>query len=103
MKEQGKKVGIILLEQIKPYAKIAKTVANLLPKHSCHVLFLEEEMKMGGMGMNLSLALAEYNVMKNKDVIIKAIDDHFAIQEKDEPIWESFGLDCNAIISDILR
>ena len=103
LKEQGKKVGIILLEQIKPYAKIAKTVANLLPKHSCRVLFLEEDMKMGGMGMNLSLALAEYNVMKNKDVTIKAIDDHFAIQEKDEPIWESFGLDYNAIISDILR
>ena len=103
LKEQGKKIGILLLEQIKPYDKIAKEVANLLPAKPCRVLFLEEEIYTGGMGMNLSAALAEYEVMKCKSMTIKAINDGFAIQIKDEPIWKSFGLDCDGIVRDILR
>jgi hypothetical protein len=54
------------------------------------------------MGMNLSVALANYDVMKNKSLTIKALDDHFAIQIKDESIWKSFGLDCDGIVRDIL-
>ncbi len=103
LKEQGKNVGILLLEQIKPYAKIATEVARLLPKTPCRVLFLEEEILTGGMGMNLSAALYNYAVMQNKTVTVKAIDDHFAIQTEDEPIWKSFGLDCDGIVRDILR
>ena len=101
--EQGKKIGILLLEQIKPYAKVAQDVARLLPVNSCRVLFLEEEIRTGGMGMNLSAVLGEYEVMQNKRVIIKALDDHFAIQTRNEPIWTSFGLDCDSIAQDILQ
>ena len=102
LKEQGKNVGILLLEQIKPYEKIAFQVAKLLPQNSCKVLFLEEEIKTGGMGMNLSAALANCEVMQNKTVIVKALDDHFAIQTQNEPIWKSFSLDCDSIVRDIL-
>jgi hypothetical protein len=52
--------------------------------------------------MNLSAALAKYSAMQNKTVIAKALDDHFAIQTIDEPIWKSMGLDCDAIVQDIL-
>ena len=102
LKERGKQVGILLLEQIKPYGKIAQEVANLLPKQSARVLFLEEEVRAGGMGMMLSAALANYEVMQNKTVTIKALGEHFAIQMQNEPIWKSFGLDAGAIVSDIL-
>ena len=102
LKEQGKQVGILLLEQIKPYEKIAGEVASLLPKQSSRVLFLEEETRAGGMGMMLSAALANYEVMQNKTVTIKALGEHFAIQTRNEPIWKSFGLDADAIVSDIL-
>ena len=102
LKEQGKNVGILLLEQIKPYAKIAEDVAQLLPEQASRVLFLEEEMRTGGMGMNLSSALSGYEVMQNKTVIIKALGDHFAIQTQNEPIWKSFGLDCDSIVHDVL-
>ena len=101
--EQGKRVGILLLEQIKPYAKIADDVARLLPKHSCRVLFLEEEIRTGGMGMNLCAALANYEKMQNKSVSIKALEDHFAIQAQNEPIFKSFLLDCDSIVQDILH
>ena len=103
LQEHGKKIGILLLEQIKPYAKVAENVASLLPTNTCSVLFLEEEIRTGGMGMNLSAALAEREVMQNKRVIIKAMGDHFAIQEKYEPIWKSFELDCDSIVQDILH
>ena len=103
LQKLGKHVGILLLEQIKPYQKIAADVAALLPKNSCRVLFLEEEIRTGGMGMNLSAALADYDMMKNKSVTIKALDEHFAIQTEDEPIWKSFGLDANSIVYDILH
>ena len=103
LKEQGKKIGILLLEQIKPYDKIASEVASLLPTKPCRLLFLEEEIYTGGMGMNLSVALADSNVMKNKSIAIKALNDGFAIQTENEPIWKSFGLDCDGIVRDILR
>ncbi len=103
LEEQGKNIGILLLEQIKPYKKIAEDVARLLPTNSCRVLFLEEEIRTGGMGMNLSAALADYKVMQNKSVTVKALEDHFAIQTENEPIWKSFGLDCDSIVHDILH
>ena len=102
LKEHGKNVGILLLEQIKPYAKIAKDVAQLLPEQASRVLFLEEEIRTGGMGMNLLDALKNYEIMKNKTLTIKALGDHFAIQTQNEPIWKSFGLDCDSIVCDIL-
>ncbi len=103
LKGQGKEVGILLLEQIKPYKQIAAELASLLPQKNCRVLFLEEEIQTGGMGMTLSAALANYDVMQNKTVVIKALDDHFAIQTQNESIWRSFGLDCDGIMRDILR
>jgi 1-deoxy-D-xylulose-5-phosphate synthase len=100
--KQGKRVGIILLEQLKPYDMIAANIATLLPEHSCRVLFLEEEIKAGGMGMNLSAALSDYDVMQNKSIQIRALDNHFALQTKNESIWKSACLDCDAIMHDIL-
>ena len=102
LKERGKNVGILLLEQIKPYDKIAAEVAELLPTNSCRVLFLEEEIRAGGMGMMLSAALADKKRMQNKTVLIKALGEHFAVQTENEPIWKSFGLDSATIVADIL-
>ena len=101
--EQGKHVGILLLEQIKPYEKIAAHVAELLPANSCHVLFLEEEARAGGMGMMLSAALASHTVMENKRITVRALGEHFAIQTENEPIWKSFLLDSATIVADILH
>ena len=102
LKTQGKNVGIILLEQLKPYDKIATDVAVLLPEHACRVLFLEEEIKAGGMGMNLSAALNGFDVMQNKSMSIRALDNHFALQPQDESIFKTAHLDCDAIVHDIL-
>ena len=100
--ERGVTVGILLLEQLKPYEKIAAEVAELLPKGEATVLFLEEEVRAGGMGMMLSGALAPHGVMENKNKRFIALDNSFAIQDKHEPIFASFGMDARSIVEKII-
>ncbi len=100
--EQGCNVGILLLEQLKPYEKVALEVAQYLPTSPCRVLFLEEEIYAGGMGMMLSSALSLHPKMQNKTVRILALKDDFGIQTKPEPILRSVGLDADSIIDEIL-
>ena len=74
--------------------------ADLQDAHG--LVFLEEEIRTGGMGMNLLDALKNYEIMKNKTVTVKALEDHFAIQTENEPIWKSFSLDRDSIVHDVL-
>ncbi len=101
--EQGVRVGILLLEQLKPYEKIAAEVAELLPAGEATVLFLEEEIRAGGMGMMLSDALSGYDVMQNKAKRFIALDNSFGVQDKHEPIFASFGMDAQAIVKKIME
>ena len=99
LQARGKKLGILLLEQLKPYDRVAEEILSMLPQKACRIVFLEEEIRTGGMGMILSEALSKFDVMKNKTVDIIALEDNFGIQEKNEPIRKSFGLDADAIIN----
>ncbi len=102
LEEKGFCTGVLLLEQLCPYAEVAKEVAGLLPEKACRIIFLEEEIYAGGMGMMLSDALSSYPRMQGKSVRIMALKDQFAVQEKDEPIWHSVGLDRDSIVSAML-
>ena len=95
--DRGMRAGTILLEQLKPYDAVAEEVAALLPTHEAKILFVEEEVRAGGMGMLLSDALSTYDIMKNKQTQWIALDDSFGIQEKNEPILASFGMDAKGI------
>ncbi len=98
LKQKGRRIGILLLEKIKPYDEIAEEITAFLPRKSCKLLFLEEEIRAGGMGMMLFDALSKQEKMQNKSVAIMALDDEFGIQERDEPIWRSVGLDRDSIV-----
>ncbi|MBO5294646.1 MAG: 1-deoxy-D-xylulose-5-phosphate synthase [Clostridia bacterium] len=102
LRERGHRCGILLLEQIKPYEKIAEQILPFLPQKACKIVFLEEEIKAGGMGMMLSAALNAYPVMNNKTVAIMATDEGFAVQKKDVPILSEVGLDAENIVNTIL-
>ena len=102
LEEKGFCTGVLLLEQLCPYAEVAKEVAGLLPEKACRIILLEEEIYAGGMGMMLSDALSSYPRMQGKSVHIMALKDQFAVQEKDEPIWRSVGLDRDSIVSAML-
>ena len=97
LEKRGISAGVLLLEQLKPYEKAAEQIAALLPAGEGSVIFLEEEIRTGGMGMLLSEKLAAYDVMKNKRTQIIALDESFGIQDKHEPIWKSFGMDAESV------
>ncbi len=97
--EQGKRVGILLLERLTPYTDIAKRVAGHLPRGEGAVLFLEEEIRAGGMGMLLSDALKGYDVMQNKTTSIMALEDPFCTPAEGQTCLEAAGLDADSIVS----
>ena len=100
--EQGKKLGILLLEQLKPYGEVAEEILPMLPQKSCKVLFLEEEIRTGGMGMLLSEALKAYEIMENKEIKLLATNESFAVQDRNESIYKTVGVDCDSIVKALI-
>ncbi len=74
---EGIKVGIILLEVLKPYGETAERILSMLPESARTVVFLEEEIKNGGMGMLLFDKLKDNPAMCGKTLKILAVDDTF--------------------------
>lgn len=98
MKEKEISVGIILLELLKPYADAAKAIAQLLPKKDCGIIFLEEEIKSGGAGMNLADAMERQGTLHRDRMRILAVEDSFVTDRKvGETIYESAGIDAASI------
>lgn len=96
---EGIETGIILLELIKPYADSAEQIIGALPNDVQCVLFLEEEIKSGGMGMNLSCLLKEEFEARGIRSDIIATDDSFVSHvQKGESIYEAAGVDRNNIV-----
>ncbi|MBE6593430.1 MAG: 1-deoxy-D-xylulose-5-phosphate synthase [Ruminococcaceae bacterium] len=100
LREEGIRVGIILLEMLKPYDLTAKRIEKFLTSDIKAVIFLEEEIRSGGMGMNLtdkmSIILDENNIRHK----IIAIDDSFVENtEAGESILKTAGIDSESIMS----
>ncbi len=101
LKEQGIKTGVVLLEKLKPYGECAETVKNLIPDSAELIVFLEEEIRNGGMGMLLSDKLTEIGALDGRKHIIMAIDDSFVIRDKNEHILKTAGLDADTVVAKI--
>ncbi|MEE0970384.1 MAG: transketolase C-terminal domain-containing protein, partial [Clostridia bacterium] len=96
--EKGKTCGILLLEKLKPYSFAAENIIPYLPKHGGLVLFLEEEIRAGGMGMMLSDVMIRQGMMKDIEYKILAPDESFVIPEKQEHIYETAGVSARHIV-----
>ena len=66
------------------------------------LIFLEEEIRTGGMGMLLSDALVRRSETENKEMILMAIDESFVVQEKNESILKTAGLDAESIVAKLI-
>ena len=89
---EGVTVGIILLEYIKPYPEIAKVAADHLPPKT-KILFLEEEIRSGGMGMNLSDEWMRHGIMRAEDFAILATEDSFVDERAvGQSIYDAAGV-----------
>ena len=97
--EQGIACGIILLELIKPYSEIAEIIAQHTHDNLNKVIFLEEEIKSGGMGMNLKEALLSVDRVSHFDSVIMATDDSFVTDRKpNEDIYDSAKISAKYIV-----
>ena len=101
--QEGIRVGILLLEQIKPYETVAAQVLGYLPEKCCPVLFLEEEVRTGGMGMLLSDAMRGAPEMQGRETRILALEQPFGYPgEAGQTCLSMAGLDA-AHIADAVR
>lgn len=100
LQREGVTVRILLCEQIAPYATVAARVKPLLRGN---LLFLEEEIRAGGFGMNLSDALARTGALDGKRYEIMALEDAFVATRNGEGPWQSAGLDAARIQKTLCR
>ena len=92
LKREGVEVGILLLEVLKPYDKVAKDVLKYVGK--CEkIVFVEEGIRNGGAGMLLLDAMVSCGFSTNKcNYDIVAIDDNFAVPETVCDLYGFVGL-----------
>jgi len=101
--EENISVGILLLEYIKPYDEIAALMQKYIPM-GVKILFLEEEIRSGGMGMNLSDALVRRGALRADDFSILAVDDDFAEEYKPgQSIYDAAGIGQKQIAAEIKK
>ena len=95
-------VGTVLLECIKPYKEVCNRILKLLPPTCKTLIFLEEEIKSGGMGMNLQAAIYECHYFKSVETHVVAVDDSFVTDRKEgETIYQSAKIDIGNVINKI--
>lgn len=96
-----KRAGIILMERIKPYDIAAGYISKRLPTRPIRILFLEEEVRAGGMGMMLSdLLVRQYpEQMANKSMTILAPEESFVVRDRDESIYTTAGVSAEQILA----
>ena len=101
--EDGKRVGILLAEFIKPYDKLATLVREALVGIDCPVVTLEEEIRAGGFGMLLLDKLTAFPEFAARKRAIVAIDDSFVEQTRNEDIYKTAHVDAEDVAEVILK
>ena len=87
---------------LKPYDERARLVIEALPQGVRGVLFLEEEIRSGGMGMNLLDKTSRFLEENEIRARILATDDDFVESvEKGSNIFAAAGVDANSIVKTV--
>ena len=92
--KQGKYLGIVLLETLKPYGTTAVKVLPYL-RNATPTVFLEEGILDGGAGMLLTERLRAHGYTES--IKILAIRDNFVIPDTPTDIYEYAGIGINAL------
>lgn len=98
--DRGIRVGIVLVEKLKPYAPVCEKIGELIAKAK-GVLFVEEGIMNGGFSMICAERMSALLADKHYD--ISAIDDNFAIADKPCDLYDYLGLSPEALCSKMLK
>ncbi len=96
LSSEGIDSGIILLETLKPYERVAAAVSGILSSAE-RVLFVEEGIKNGGAAEIFGESLRSMGALKNTDYRISAIDDNFASPDRVCDLYDYVGLSADKI------
>jgi transketolase len=92
---EGVSVRVLLCEYLAPYDTLAAELAPLLRGA---VIFLEEEVRAGGFGMNLSDALTRRGALRAPFAILAA-DNGFLSPVAGDNYYAAAGIDAEAVVS----
>ena len=102
LKDEGIDVGIVLCEYISPYASLAEEIMKRFDGFSPeNIFFVEEEIRSGGFGENLSVALKNKSAFENSAYHIIAAEDAFVKQTADLTYAQASGVDFKSIAEKI--
>lgn len=88
----GIDTGVVLCEMIKPYSDISVEIKDIITKTGAEIcIFAEQEIKAGGFGMMLTYELSKYRELDKIKLDIISTEG-FAVQGKDESIYQSAGI-----------
>ena len=92
LREKGIACGLALCEIIKPYALPAGMIADRMPGSVSSIVFVEEEIRSGGFGMNLSDALGRIVTPGRFRSLVIGTDETFAEPGKSETVFRAAGV-----------
>lgn len=93
--DEGISARVLLCEYLAPYPTLSDEVAPLLRGA---VILLEEEVRAGGFGMNLSDALARQGALHTPYAILAA-DNGFLTPVAGETYYAAAGIDADAVVA----
>ncbi len=97
LEENGCTAAIILCEFIKPYDRLAQLIKESLPDSVRNIVFLEEEIRAGGFGMNLADEMSRLGALCGIEYRIVAVDDDFVVSRKGQTVYETAGVDAESV------
>ena len=106
LREEGIRVGIVLVEVLKSYARLAELIADVLPRKAATLVSVEEEIRAGGAGMLIWDKLKDFERAKNKDFRIIALDDDFCPTEayaNADEMYDAQGLGADDIAEEFRK
>ncbi|MCQ2428298.1 MAG: 1-deoxy-D-xylulose-5-phosphate synthase [Clostridia bacterium] len=97
LKEKGITAALALCELIKPYSVPAGLIVNGLPDSVRTLVFIEEEIRAGGFGMNLSDAVSREPGGDAFECISIGTDETFAVPDAGEDVFYAAGVSAGII------
>lgn len=102
LNDQGIKTGIILLETLKPYDRVAGVIKDIISV-SKRIVFVEEGIKNGGAAEICGATLSSLGALSNTEYRIAAIDDSFASPEHPCDLYDYVGLSPERIAEKMIK
>ena len=96
LRGEGTPARVLLCEYLTPYGDLSRELAPLL---GGNVIFLEEEIRAGGFGMNLADALIRMGAMRGRQYRMMGTEDPFSPADKGETPLSHAGLDAASVYS----